>query len=155
MLVDHECGDDAAQKDDGTMARQSDSRHYFQSFRASRRRWTTRSRPRATMVSNNGGATAWPTMATRVALMSSPAFTPASSATLREAWSQASWFHSGGAASASARFFSSAGTFSSFQNFALAASSIGNSSLKNARDQLEKSGSSRTRGRNRSTVPEN
>src|SRR3981081_4375976 len=32
---------------------------------------------------------------------------------------------------------------------------MGNSSLKNARDHVEKSGSSRTRGRNRSTVFEN
>src|SRR5216684_3902075 len=36
---------------------------------ARRRRLTTRSRPRTTMVSKSGGATAWPTMATRVALM--------------------------------------------------------------------------------------
>src|SRR5258708_7902429 len=33
------------------------------------------------MVSNSGGATAWPTIATRVALISSPALTPPASAT--------------------------------------------------------------------------
>ena len=37
------------------------------------------------MVSNNGGATAWPTMATRVALISKPAFTPSASQSARKA----------------------------------------------------------------------
>ena len=55
-----------------------------------RRRRTTRSWPKATIVSKRGGATDWPTMATRVALMRRPAFTPPDSATAREAWSQAS-----------------------------------------------------------------
>ena len=60
------------------------------SFSAARNLRTTRSWPSTTMVSNSGGATACPTMATRVALISSPAFTPPSSATFREAWSHAS-----------------------------------------------------------------
>src|SRR6266851_9773089 len=124
---------------------------------ARRRRLTTRSRPRTTMVSKSGGATAWPTMATRVALMSRPALTPSASASARSAWSQASWFQPVGgiAASASASLASSSGTLGSFQNLALAAASISNSSEKNARDQVEKSGSRRMRGRNKSTVLEN
>src|SRR5258708_5042414 len=122
---------------------------------ASRKRLTTRAWPRTTIVSNSGGATAWPKMATRVALISNPAFTPAVSASARSAWSLASWFHSGSAASASASFASSSGTFGSFQNFSFAAGSIVKSSLKNARDHLEKSGSSRTLGPSRSTVFEN
>src|SRR5713101_2595143 len=124
---------------------------------ARRRRLTTRSRPRTTIVSKSGGATAWPTMATRVALMSRPALTPSASARARNAWSQASWLQSAGgiAASASASLASSSGTLGSFQNLALAAASISNSSEKNARDQVEKSGSRRMRGRNKSTVLEN
>src|SRR5712692_10017096 len=124
---------------------------------ARRRRLTTRSRPRTTMVSKSGGATAWPTMATRVALMSRPALTPSASASARSAWSQASWLQSAGgiAASASASLASSSGTLGSFQNLALAAAPISNSSEKNARDQVEKSGSRRMRGRNKSTVLEN
>ena len=45
----------------------------------------TRSRPSTTIVSNRGGATACPTSATRVALISKPAFTPAPSASWRSA----------------------------------------------------------------------
>ena len=41
-------------------------------------------------LSKRHGATACPTIATRAALISSPALTPAASATAREAWSQAS-----------------------------------------------------------------
>src|SRR5438045_8717730 len=59
------------------------------------------------------------------------------------------------AARASASLASSSGTLGSFQNLALAAGSISKSSLKNARDQVEKSGSRRTRGRSRSIVLEN
>src|SRR5712664_356146 len=104
------------------------------------------------MVSKSGGATAWPTIATRVALINNPALTPLASATARDAWSQASWFHSRSTSSASASFARSSGVFGSFQNFAMAAGSRGKSSLKKARDQEEKSGNSRTRGRSRSTV---
>src|SRR5882724_111917 len=60
------------------------------SLSAARRRRTTRSWPSATIVSKSGGATAWPTMATRIALMSKPAFTPTASATARVAWSHVS-----------------------------------------------------------------
>ena len=58
--------------------------------KAFRNRLTTRSCPSATIVSKSGGATACPTIATRVALISKPAFTPAAAATAREARSQAS-----------------------------------------------------------------
>ncbi len=51
------------------------------------RRGNTRRRPNSSMVSNNGGATACPVSATRVALMSSPALTPFFSATPRTAFS--------------------------------------------------------------------
>src|SRR5207302_9186286 len=108
---------------------------------ARRQRQAAPGRPRTPTVSNRGGATAWPTIATRVALISKPALTPPASATAREAWSHASWFHSGSASSASASFARSSGTFGSFQNFSLAAASRVNSSLKNARDQEEKFGS--------------
>jgi DsbC/DsbD-like thiol-disulfide interchange protein len=84
------------------------------------RRAITRSLDSATIVSNRGGATARPTSATRVALISTPAFTPASPATARDAASQASWFQSGSAASASASLASSPGIFSSFQNLSQA-----------------------------------
>src|SRR6266481_4120805 len=50
---------------------------------AARRRRTTRSWPSATIVSKSGGATAWPTIATRMALINKPAFTPPASATAR------------------------------------------------------------------------
>jgi hypothetical protein len=63
---------------------------YFHSPNAARSRRTTRSCPSTTIVSKSGGATACPTIATRVALISNPAFTLASSATLRDAWSHAS-----------------------------------------------------------------
>ena len=52
---------------------------------ALRKRLTTRCWPNATMVSKSGGATACPTIATRHALISNPAFTPAASATARDA----------------------------------------------------------------------
>src|SRR5947207_9097545 len=90
------------------------------------------------MVSKSGGATAWPTIATRVALIRSPALTPPASAIAREAWSQASWFHSFSFSSASASFARSSGTFGSFQNFSFAEGSRVKSSLKNTHDQEEK-----------------
>src|SRR5579859_3495324 len=140
----------------GTPQSRSASTKLGQVYANTLRKWlTTRCWPSATMVSKSGGATACPTIATRQALISNPAFTPAASATAREVWSQASWFHSGRAASASASFASSSGTFGSFQNLSLAAWSMGNSSLKKARDHEEKSGRSRIRGRSKSTVREN
>src|SRR5258706_12988886 len=63
---------------------------YFHSPNAARNLRTTRSWVSTTIVSNSGGATACPTIATRVALISNPAFTPPSSATLRDALSHAS-----------------------------------------------------------------
>lgn len=57
---------------------------------ARRSRLTTESLPSTTIVSKSGGATAWPTMATRAALMSKPAFTPSASAKARSTRSQAS-----------------------------------------------------------------
>src|SRR5882762_5698535 len=63
---------------------------YFHSPSAARSLRTTRSCPSATIVSKSGGATDCPTIATRVALISNPAFTPPSSAAWRDAWSQAS-----------------------------------------------------------------
>ena len=57
---------------------------------AQRRRATTRSLPSTTIVSNRGGATARPTIATRVALIRRPAFTPSVVARPRSAASHAS-----------------------------------------------------------------
>ena len=54
------------------------------------KRLTTRSCPSTSIVSNSGGATAWPTIATRVALISKPALTPSAAASSRSAWSHAS-----------------------------------------------------------------
>jgi hypothetical protein len=57
---------------------------------ARRSRLTTGSCPITSIVSNSGGATACPTIATRVALISNPAFTPSAAAKFLNTWSHAS-----------------------------------------------------------------
>src|SRR5258708_8592788 len=71
---------------------------------ASRKRLTTRAWPRTTMVSNSGGATALPTIATRVAVINNPAFTPAGFPHGRVAGALATWVPPRGAAGRSGHF---------------------------------------------------
>ena len=125
---------------------------------AFRSRSTTRFWPRATIISKSGGATARPTIATRVALISRPAFTPSPAATAARDAAVARIVVPipQSLEGSSASFASMAGKRSSpspefFASLGVVTEIVG----KKPRAQLVKSPSRRVRGRIRSTARAN
>ena len=122
--------------------------------KARRKRETTRSRPNATIVSKSGGATARPTMATRVALINRPALT----FSIRSNPRKADRKHHGSTREkppAHHQLLQQIRTFASFQNLSRASCSYAKSSVKKARAQPLKSFKKRVRGRKKSTARAN